>query len=306
MNHTATYPPKSPPRPAIGGYRYFFNGQEADNEVLGEGALHAFEYRMHDTRISRFWSVDPLAGKFPWNSTYAFAENRVIDGRELEGKESVIVIHDRTYNPEHLLIKRYNPVLYGPLGEGEYSVWIHSDNTFSESFSPSIGNSIPKFSQSGISTTRWKQGYEYEGFEQRLNARLIEAVAENALISMGYPEAEVRADVSVMETDNPKFKGKFATFSNAETAKKYINLWNDADFSDAHLSNSAKQSDEIGDTRISLKYYDGSKSSDAKNQLGFVKNGLSHYIEAIRAYINDKVNIGVENAKEVNDALNEK
>ena len=70
-----------------GGYRYFFNGQEADNEVLGEGTLHAFEYRMHDTRIGRFWSVDPLAGKFPWNSVYAFAENRVVDGRELEGLE---------------------------------------------------------------------------------------------------------------------------------------------------------------------------------------------------------------------------
>ena len=70
-----------------GGYRYFFNGQEADNEALGEGALHAFEYRMHDTRIGRFWSVDPLAGKFPWNSVYAFAENRVVDGRELEGLE---------------------------------------------------------------------------------------------------------------------------------------------------------------------------------------------------------------------------
>ncbi|MBR4646737.1 MAG: hypothetical protein IKO75_06485 [Bacteroidales bacterium] len=77
------------PRPGFttGGYRYFFNGQEADNEVLGEGALHAFEYRTHDTRIGRFWSVDPLAGKFPWNSTYAFAENRVVDGRELEGLE---------------------------------------------------------------------------------------------------------------------------------------------------------------------------------------------------------------------------
>ena len=86
MISTATYSPKSP-LPAMGGYRYFFNGQEADNEVLGDGALHAFEYRMHDTRIGRFWSVDPLAGKFPWNSVYAFAENRVVDGRELEGLE---------------------------------------------------------------------------------------------------------------------------------------------------------------------------------------------------------------------------
>ena len=70
-----------------GGYRYFFNGQEADNEVFGDRALHAFEYRMHDTRLGRFWSVDPLAGKFPWNSVYAFVENRVVDGRELEGLE---------------------------------------------------------------------------------------------------------------------------------------------------------------------------------------------------------------------------
>ena len=36
---------------------------------------------MHDTQIGRFWSVDPLAGKFPWNSTYAFAENQVVEGR---------------------------------------------------------------------------------------------------------------------------------------------------------------------------------------------------------------------------------
>lgn len=46
---------------------------------------------MHDTRIGRFWSVDPLAGKFPWNSTYAFAENRVVDGMELEGKEVLLI-----------------------------------------------------------------------------------------------------------------------------------------------------------------------------------------------------------------------
>ena len=50
----------------IGGYRYFFNGQEADNEVFGEMALHAFEFRMHDVRLGRFWSVDPLSAKYPW------------------------------------------------------------------------------------------------------------------------------------------------------------------------------------------------------------------------------------------------
>ncbi len=72
---------------AIGGYRYFFNGQKVDNEVLGEGALHAFEYRMHDTRIGRFWSVDPLAGDYPYWSTYQFAGLMPTWYGELEGLE---------------------------------------------------------------------------------------------------------------------------------------------------------------------------------------------------------------------------
>ena len=86
MIYSSTYQ-QSFPSSASGGYRYFFNGQESDNEVYGEGALHAFEFRMHDTRIGRFWSVDPLAGKFPWWSTYQFAGLMPTWYGELEGLE---------------------------------------------------------------------------------------------------------------------------------------------------------------------------------------------------------------------------
>jgi RHS repeat-associated protein len=66
-------------------YRFGFNGQEEDPEWKG-GAV-VFKYRIHDARIGKFLSVDPLASEYPWNSTYAFAENRVIDGIDLEGRE---------------------------------------------------------------------------------------------------------------------------------------------------------------------------------------------------------------------------
>jgi len=42
---------------------------------------------MHDPRLGRFFAVDPLTAKYPHNSPYAFSENRVIDGVELEGLE---------------------------------------------------------------------------------------------------------------------------------------------------------------------------------------------------------------------------
>jgi RHS repeat-associated protein len=68
-------------------YRYGFQGQEKDNEVKGEGNSMNYSFRMHDPRVGRFFAVDPLTAKYPWNSSYAFSENRVLDGIELEGKE---------------------------------------------------------------------------------------------------------------------------------------------------------------------------------------------------------------------------
>ena len=69
------------------GYRYGFNGQEADDEVAGDGNSVVFKYRILDPRIGRFLSVDPLGRNYPWNSSYCFAENSVIDGIDLEGME---------------------------------------------------------------------------------------------------------------------------------------------------------------------------------------------------------------------------
>jgi RHS repeat-associated protein len=68
-----------------GQYRFGFQGQEQDQEFYG-GAV-SYKYRVHDPRIGRFLSIDPLAPDYPWNSPYAFSENRVIDGVELEGLE---------------------------------------------------------------------------------------------------------------------------------------------------------------------------------------------------------------------------
>jgi RHS repeat-associated protein len=68
-------------------YMYGFNGQEKDNEIKGVGNSLDFKFRAYDSRLGKFLSVDPLAKEYPYNSSYAFAENRPIDGIDLEGKE---------------------------------------------------------------------------------------------------------------------------------------------------------------------------------------------------------------------------
>ncbi|MDX9750607.1 MAG: hypothetical protein RBT71_05965 [Flavobacteriales bacterium] len=63
--------------------RFGFQGQIKELEM---NAIH-FKYREYSLDGGGFWSVDPLAAKYPWNSPYAFSENRVIDGVDLEGRE---------------------------------------------------------------------------------------------------------------------------------------------------------------------------------------------------------------------------
>ena len=69
-------------------YRFGFQGQEVDNEVKGDGNSVNYKYRIHDPRLGRFLSIDPLFKDYPWKSPYAFSENRVIDMIELEGLET--------------------------------------------------------------------------------------------------------------------------------------------------------------------------------------------------------------------------
>ena len=69
-------------------YKFGFNGKLNDNEVYGvTGSFQDYGFRMYDTRICRFISVDPLTKKYPELTPYQFASNSPIMGIDLDGKE---------------------------------------------------------------------------------------------------------------------------------------------------------------------------------------------------------------------------
>ena len=96
------------------GYRYGFNGQEKDNEISGTGNSYSFTYRIQDPRLGRFLSVDPLSKNYPWNSSYAFAENDVIRAIDLEGGEKLIVITNLVFGKKQTITLQQA----GALGDG--------------------------------------------------------------------------------------------------------------------------------------------------------------------------------------------
>jgi RHS repeat-associated protein len=105
------------------GYRWGFGAQETD-EHMGES--YAYKFRFYESRLCRFLTVDPISFQYPWNSSYAFAENKVIRCIDLEGKEAflvgiknngetVISISDRTqFGIEHWSLVCEDPTICAP------------------------------------------------------------------------------------------------------------------------------------------------------------------------------------------------
>ena len=115
------------------GHRFGFQGQEKDDEVKGSGNSINFKYRMADVRIGRFFATDPLEKDYPWNSPYAFSENRLIDAIELEGLESKIIHHIENKDGSSTIriqqrIDGKSLDLRNKNGEGQKGLVVYPDN----------------------------------------------------------------------------------------------------------------------------------------------------------------------------------
>jgi RHS repeat-associated protein len=110
-----------------------FIGQELD-ESFGLN-WYQFRWRNHDAQLGRFIEVDPLADKYPYNSTYAYSENKVINGFDLEGLEFFAI------NPGwlNIALESNNVVTRGPFLENVVKTGSDIGTKTAE-----VGNKVPK------------------------------------------------------------------------------------------------------------------------------------------------------------------
>lgn len=66
---------------------------ERDDEVNGVGNSYAFKYRIHDPRLGRFLSMNPLTKSFPFYSPYQFASKDPTLAVDIDGLESSRIIN---------------------------------------------------------------------------------------------------------------------------------------------------------------------------------------------------------------------
>ena len=67
-----------------GEYRFDFYGKEDDSGTQTQD----YGFRIYNSRLGRFLSVDPLTNTYPWLTPYQYASNRPIVAIDLDGLES--------------------------------------------------------------------------------------------------------------------------------------------------------------------------------------------------------------------------
>ena len=73
-------------------YRYGFQGKEKDDELKGSGNSYDFGARLYDPRVGRWLSTDPLADKYPSESSYEAMGNNPIVFVDPDGKSIAEVL----------------------------------------------------------------------------------------------------------------------------------------------------------------------------------------------------------------------
>lgn len=82
-----------------GTYRFGFNGKEHDNEIHGTtGTSYDFGARLHDPRVGRWLSLDPLAQDYAHLSPFNFAANNSVLFVDPDGKKIFIYYYDAEGN----------------------------------------------------------------------------------------------------------------------------------------------------------------------------------------------------------------
>jgi RHS repeat-associated protein len=81
----------------LAGYRFGFNGQESDNEVYGDKASYAFEFRNYDARLGRWWGIDPLWQKYLSLSPYVYCANNPVMRIDPDGNFAISIHENITH-----------------------------------------------------------------------------------------------------------------------------------------------------------------------------------------------------------------
>ncbi len=142
-----------------------YQGQEF-TEDLGLNT-HEWRYRVSDPTTGRFWQIDPLAEDYMYNSTYAFQENKMGMGIELEGLEKVD-FPDLTESQLYAEISQEAKAIAAWIGSGIDMIFGKAEATASKDIEETSGDNTSESTTVNTTVTA-EAGFNFEKYINDVN-----------------------------------------------------------------------------------------------------------------------------------------
>ena len=153
---TTHYQSFTPQSPNIGGYRYFFNGQEGDNEVFGDGVSLTAEFWQYDSRLGRRWNLDPVFKEY--ESPYACMGANPILFADEAGDTLRITTNDGKYL---FTLDNGMPTLKVMTAKELYDIGIQWFEPLADNYMPMIKRASNLSSNPNLKHFTWNQVAEF-------------------------------------------------------------------------------------------------------------------------------------------------
>lgn len=144
-------------------YSYGFNGQEKDDEITGVTGGHLnYKFREYDTRLARFFAIDPIAADYPMLTPYQHSSLNPIMNIELEGLEGVPAnekTNDKGLPTGHTTAQSSS---YVPPATADIN---KNDNPSANTPAPIKPNSVGQYNPNGLNKNQLNKQQQVRGVE---------------------------------------------------------------------------------------------------------------------------------------------
>ena len=223
VNHLGYFPAFGSPMPTRtwsdpnAKYKYGFNGKEidkGDEGMGGGGSTYDYGFRIYNSNLGRFLSVDPLSKSYPWYTPYQFAGNKPIRCVDLDGLEELSVTIEN--NPAQPFISQATIVItmqYTVVTSGRGAVSGLDPKAFHDKYA--LGNTtlimsqLPTAGHEGVALT----GYQLKWAKKALagNERAMRRLKKDGIDQI-Y-KTEVQYDYTLDVSPNTTLEGALEKMS---------------------------------------------------------------------------------------------
>ncbi|MCD1117462.1 hypothetical protein LO744_11385 [Chryseobacterium sp. C-17] len=190
---------------------------------MQETGFYSFKWRNYMPDVGRFFNVDPLSEKYAYQSHYNFSENRVVDARELEGLEKVLI--NTALNRDKLFKSAYTANRQTTGGK-QFLQKVQTQNKYNVLYAPFWNKYDPSSGREFSVSNQQEYNTTISNYGLKINKSEYNNITDNGTKELIIIGVQLKTNGSRKDVEKEETLNLAATINHEESAHAVFSLDN--------------------------------------------------------------------------------